>query len=72
MAAEETGITVVRGQPDAVELASVTAVLLAVLRAARHRPAEAPRSGGYADWTVRRPVRAGAAGRRAELPGGRR
>jgi hypothetical protein len=42
--AEETGITVLHGKPDAAELAAVTAVLLARLRA---------------DWTVRgdgRPV----------------
>ncbi|QGV77487.1 acyl-CoA carboxylase subunit epsilon [Streptomyces ficellus] len=50
--AEETGITVLRGLPDAAELAAVTTVLLALLRD-RSRPADEPRPAAYADWSVR-------------------
>ncbi|MEU2154420.1 acyl-CoA carboxylase subunit epsilon [Streptomyces sp. NPDC019396] len=50
--AEETGITVLRGLPDAAELAAVTTVLLAVLRD-RARQADGPEPAAYADWSVK-------------------
>ncbi|WP_338676864.1 acyl-CoA carboxylase subunit epsilon [Streptomyces sp. SCSIO 30461] len=54
--AEETGITVLRGLPDAAELAAVTTVLLAVLRE-RARQADPPDGANppvvYADWSVK-------------------
>ncbi|MER5476868.1 acyl-CoA carboxylase subunit epsilon [Streptomyces sp. NPDC002734] len=54
-------IEVVRGRPDAAELAAVTAVLLALSR--RAGEPGAPARPAYAGWTVRsdghRPVPAG-------------
>ncbi|MFG2885276.1 acyl-CoA carboxylase subunit epsilon [Streptomyces sp. NPDC048297] len=50
---QQTRITVVRGRPDAAELAAVTAVLLALARRARE-PDEEVRAA-YADWTVKNP-----------------
>ncbi|MER0443344.1 acyl-CoA carboxylase subunit epsilon [Streptomyces sp. Edi4] len=48
----ETRITVVRGRPDADEIAAVTAVLLALARRAEE-PADEVRAA-YAAWTVKR------------------
>lgn len=48
---DETHITVVRGRPDAAELAAVTAVLLALSRRDREPDQEA--KAAYADWTVK-------------------
>ncbi|WP_327114656.1 acyl-CoA carboxylase subunit epsilon [Streptomyces sp. NBC_01341] len=45
-------ITVVRGRPDAAELAAVTAVLLALARRSGE-PDEETRAA-YAGWTVKR------------------
>ncbi|MFF8828549.1 acyl-CoA carboxylase subunit epsilon [Streptomyces sp. NPDC015131] len=50
--AEETGITVLRGVPDAAELAAVTTVLLALARR-RSQPADEPPPAPSADWSVR-------------------
>jgi hypothetical protein len=50
---DETHITVVRGRPDAAELAAVTAVLLALFRRDREPDQEARTA--YAHWTVRNP-----------------
>ncbi|MGW3202932.1 acyl-CoA carboxylase subunit epsilon [Streptomyces sp. NPDC001135] len=47
----ERHITVVRGRPDAEELAAVTAVLLALVR--RARQPEATALAAYANWTVK-------------------
>jgi hypothetical protein len=48
---DETHITVVRGRPDAAELAAVTAVLLALAR--RGREPDPAQKAAYAGWTVR-------------------
>lgn len=48
---DETHITVVRGRPDAAELAAVTAVLLALSR--RGPEPETETKAAYADWTVK-------------------
>ncbi|MFD5769994.1 acyl-CoA carboxylase subunit epsilon [Streptomyces sp. NPDC127049] len=50
--ADETGITVVRGRPDAVEIAAVTAVLMALLRD-RGAPPDTPAPAARADWIVK-------------------
>ncbi|GAB3961185.1 acyl-CoA carboxylase subunit epsilon [Streptomyces sparsus] len=52
--AEELRLTVVRGGPDEVELAAVTAVLLARLRE-RQREADDPAPAPRANWERSRP-----------------
>ncbi|MFI2643391.1 acyl-CoA carboxylase subunit epsilon [Streptomyces sp. NPDC018610] len=49
--ADTTRITVVRGQPDAAELAAVTVVLLALVR--RGEAPDEERRTAYAGWTVK-------------------
>ncbi|QOV35709.1 acyl-CoA carboxylase subunit epsilon [Streptomyces ferrugineus] len=69
--ADGTGITVLHGKPDAAELAAVTAVLLARLRALSAdvpATAAAPR----AEWTVRGDGRPAATSWTARSPRGRR
>ncbi|MFF1451688.1 acyl-CoA carboxylase subunit epsilon [Streptomyces sp. NPDC058274] len=64
----ETHITVVRGQPDEVELAAVSAVLLALSR--RLPEVDEATLAAYADWTVKGGRRDPAAGwpRRRQAP----
>ncbi|ORT56556.1 acyl-CoA carboxylase epsilon subunit [Streptomyces sp. CB03238] len=51
---EQTAFRVVRGQPDAEELAALTTVLLALLnRAGATEQQEAGAPAAYADWSVR-------------------
>ncbi|MEU8028839.1 acyl-CoA carboxylase subunit epsilon [Streptomyces sp. NPDC049099] len=49
--ANDTRITVVRGRPDAAELAAVTAVLIALARRAQE-PEDLPGTV-FADWRVK-------------------
>lgn len=51
--AEETGITVLHGKPDAAELAAVTAVLLARLRMRALCDDSAAAAVPRAEWTVK-------------------
>ncbi|MFJ2741713.1 acyl-CoA carboxylase subunit epsilon [Streptomyces sp. NPDC087440] len=62
--ATATGITVLRGRPDAAELAAVTAVLTARLRQAEAAGARAaaPAAPARADWAVEN------LGHRTEVP----
>ncbi|ARF77452.1 acyl-CoA carboxylase epsilon subunit [Kitasatospora albolonga] len=50
--ADTTGITVLRGRPDAAEIAAVTTVLMALLRD-RAAPPDPPGPAERAGWSVR-------------------
>ncbi|MEV8594614.1 acyl-CoA carboxylase epsilon subunit [Streptomyces sp. NPDC052012] len=69
--AEETAITVLHQNPDAAELAAVTAVLLARLRM-RARSGDTPAPAPRAGWTVRGEGRTAPVSWTAQPPRGRR